>query len=225
MFKTFRIFIGYDKRETIAYHVLSQSIMENSSVPVSITPIKLENLKKFYSRPKGPKDSTEFSISRFLTPYLSNYQGYSLFLDCDFVVKGDIFELIKIIKKNPRKTLWCVKHKHIPKEKKKFLNEKQLKYKRKNWSSFVIYNNSKCKMLTPKLVSRADGLYLHQFKWTKDKNIGSLPKEWNVLVSYQKIPKKFKALHFTKKGPQFKKYKNCRGSHHWHVYNKLLSTR
>ena len=49
MFKTFRIFIGYDKRETIAYHVLSQSIMENSSVPVSITPIKLEKLKKFYS--------------------------------------------------------------------------------------------------------------------------------------------------------------------------------
>ena len=55
MFKTFRIFIGYDKRETIAYHVLSQSIMENSSVPVSITPIKLENLKKFYSKPKGPQ--------------------------------------------------------------------------------------------------------------------------------------------------------------------------
>ena len=222
MTKPLNVFIGYDKREKIAYHVLSQSIIENSSVPVSITPIKLENLKKFYNRKKGKKDSTEFSISRFLTPYLSNFKGYSLFLDCDFIVKGDLAELVRIIKKNKKYVMWCVKHNHNPKEKIKFLGEKQLNYKKKNWSSFVVYNNSKCKKLTPKFVAKANGLYLHQFKWTKDRLIGSLPKAWNILVGYDKIPKSFKALHFTKGGPYFNKYKNSPGSKYWHFYKNLL---
>ena len=219
---TFKIFIGYDKREKIAYHVLSQSIIENSSVPVSITPIKLENLKKFYKRRKGLKDSTEFSISRFLTPYLSNYKGYSLFLDCDFIINGDIAKLLSIIKKDKNKALWCVKHKHSPKETKKFLGEKQLKYDKKNWSSFVIYNNKKCKILTPKFVSRASGLYLHQFRWTKNNLIGSIPRTWNILVGYDKIPKKFNALHYTSGGPYFKEFESLESSKYWHEYKRLI---
>ena len=218
----FRVFIGYDNRERIAYHILSKSIIENSSIPVTITPIKLENLKKFYRRKKGLKDSTEFSISRFLTPYLSNYEGYSLFLDCDFIVKGDIAKLLTIIKKDKNKVLWCVKHKHNPRETKKFLGEKQLKYNKKNWSSFVIYNNAKCKILKPSFVAKTNGLYLHQFKWTKDSLIGSLPNSWNILVGYQKIPKKFNALHYTKGGPYFKESKNCSGAKYWFKHYKDL---
>jgi len=217
-----KIFIGYDSREKIAFHVLSQSIIENSSIPVVITPIKLENFRKFYKRKKGLRDSTEFSISRFLTPYLSNYKGYSLFLDCDFIVKGDIAKLVKFVRKDKNKALWCVKHNHNPNETIKFLGEKQLKYNRKNWSSFVIYNNKKCKILTPKFIEKANGLYLHQFKWTKDSSIGSLPKSWNVLVGYDKIPKNFKALHYTEGGPYFKKYRNSLGSKYWHYYRKLI---
>lgn len=53
--KPFKIFIGYDPREKIAFHVLSQSILENSSIPVTITPIYLNNLKKFYKRKKKNK--------------------------------------------------------------------------------------------------------------------------------------------------------------------------
>ena len=218
----FRVFIGYDNREKIAYHVLSQSIIENSSIPVTITPIKLENLKKFYKRKKGLKDSTEFSISRFLTPYLSNYEGYSLFLDCDFIVKGDIAKLLRIIAKDKQKVLWCIKHNHNPIETRKFLGEKQLKYNRKNWSSFVIYNNKKCKVLTPKFIAKANGLYLHQFQWTKDNLIGSLPSAWNILVGYQKITKRFNALHYTNGGPYFDKFRNCEGSKYWYKYKNLI---
>jgi len=213
----FKIFIGYDNRETIAYHVLSHSIISKSSIPVTITPIKLENLKIFYNRKKGKKDSTEFSISRFLTPYLSNFEGYSLFLDCDFIVNADIADLFKVIKKDPNKTVWCVKHKNYkPKDKRKFLNERQLPYEKKNWSSFVVYNNAKCRMLTPSFVSKSNGLFLHQFKWIKDNQIGFLPKEWNILVGEQKIPKNFKALHFTLGGPYFKKYSKTKGSRYWY---------
>ena len=42
--KPFKIFIGYDPREKIAFHVLSQSIIENSSIPVSISHINLKIL-------------------------------------------------------------------------------------------------------------------------------------------------------------------------------------
>ena len=96
--RPFKIFIGYDPREKIAFHVLSQSIIEHSSIPVSISPINLNNLKKFYKRKKRVKDSTEFSISRFLTPYLSDYKGYSLFVDCDFIIRDDVAKLLKIVK-------------------------------------------------------------------------------------------------------------------------------
>ena len=97
MVKSLKIFIGYDSREKIAYHVLTQSIIDNSSIPLNISPINLRNLKCFYNRPKVKKHSTEFSISRFLTPYLSNYKGYSLYLDCDFIILEDIAKLIKFI--------------------------------------------------------------------------------------------------------------------------------
>jgi len=142
----FKIFIGYDNREKIAFHVLSHSIIKYSSIPVSITPINLSNLRKFYNRPKGPLDSTEFSISRFLTPYLSNFDGYSLFLDCDFIVKSDVAELFNLATKDKKKVVWCVKHNYVSKIKKKFLNEKQLPYQKKKIGQallFIIIQNVK----------------------------------------------------------------------------------
>jgi len=217
------IFIGFDKRESIAFSVLSYSILKNSSIPVSITPINLDNFKKFYRRKKGSKDSTDFSISRFLAPSLSEYKGYSLFLDCDFIVNDDIAKILPIISKDKSKAVWCVKHNYIPKHKRKFLNEKQLAYQKKNWSSFMVFNNSKCKKLTPKYVEQANGLYLHQFKWLKSENlIGKLPSTWNVLVGEQKIPKNFKALHYTLGGPYFKKFRNCKGSKYWFKFKKEM---
>ena len=217
-----KIFIGYDHREKIAFHVLSHSIISNSSIPVTITPINLKNLKRFYNRPRGKKDSTEFSISRFLTPYLSNYSGFSLYLDCDFIIMGDVAKPIQFISKKSNKALWCVKHKYKPKNRRKFLREKQFIYAKKNWSSFMLFNNKKCKILTPKYISKANGLKLHQFKWTKENLIGSLPKNWNVLVGEQKIPKKINAIHYTLGGPYFKKYSKCEGSKFWFQYKKEI---
>jgi hypothetical protein len=224
MQNSIKVFIGYDSREKIAYHVLSQSIIENSSIPVSINPINLKNIKQIYKKKKAKIHSTEFSISRFLTPYLSNYEGYSLFLDCDFVMIGDIAELLNIVKKDKNKSVWCVQHKDYSHQlkKTKFLNEIQLPYAKKNWSSFMVFNNQKCKILTPGVVSKKSGLFLHQFKWTDESKIGKLPKNWNILSGEQKIPKKIKAIHFTLGGPYFSKYKNCDGSKYWFYYRKLM---
>ena len=217
-----KIFIGYDSREKIAFHVLSNSIIANATIPVSITPINLNNLKRFYNRPRGKNESTEFSISRFLTPYLSNFEGYSLYLDCDFIMLENVAKLLKFVAKKSNKTLWCVKHKYKPRDRTKFLKEKQFIYTKKNWSSFMLFNNKKCKILTPKFISNAHGLDLHQFKWTSENLIGSLPKNWNVLIGEQKIPKKFNALHYTLGGPYFKKYSKCEGSKFWFKYKKQI---
>lgn len=218
-----KVFIGYDQREISAYHVLVQSILKYSNEPLSFTPLNLKNFNKFYKRKKGAKDSTEFSISRFLTPFLSNYKGYSIYMDCDMLVLADISKLIKLIKSKPNYDVWCVKHKHVVKNQKKFLNEKQLNYDKKNWSSFMIFNNKNCKILTPKKVEKSHGLYLHQFKWTTDKKIGSLPKEWNTLSGYQKITPNTKNIHYTEGGPYFYKYRKCKGASSWFKIKKEIS--
>ena len=53
--------------------------------------------------------------------------------------------------------------------------------------NFMIFNNKRCKKLTPTFLEKINGLYLHQFKWIKkDQEIGNLPKRWNVLIGEQK---------------------------------------
>ncbi len=115
-----RIFIGYDPKEEVAFHVLSASIMRRTSTPVSITPISLDTLKSVFKRDRNPLQSTEFSFSRFLTPFLSDYQGWSIFMDCDMLVLDDITNLWNL--RDEKYALMCVHHNHTPKEQLKFLN-------------------------------------------------------------------------------------------------------
>src|SRR5690554_5675645 len=105
-----RVFIGYDPVEAVAYNVLQHSIHERSSHPVSFTPIRLSHLKGIFTRERDPKQSTEFSFSRFLTPYLSDYQGWSLFMDCDVLCRTDIARLWDL--RDDRYAVMVVKHDH-----------------------------------------------------------------------------------------------------------------
>ena len=47
---TIRVFIGYDSREAVAFDVLAHSIQRNATQPVSITPVKLEQLEGTFRR-------------------------------------------------------------------------------------------------------------------------------------------------------------------------------
>lgn len=210
-----RVFIGYEPKEEIAYHVLASSIMRRSSQPVQITPIILNSLTEIFNRERNPLQSTEFSFSRFLTPYLSGYDGWSIFMDCDMLVLDDIANLWNL--RNEQYALMCVHHEHVPKEKLKFLNQTQTKYERKNWSSVMLLNNARCKALTPEYVETATGLDLHRFRWLKDEEIGVIPGRWNHLVDYDPhLPiEKISNLHFTEGGPYFEQYKNCGYSENW----------
>ena len=214
------IFIGYDSKVKIAYHVLAESILRNSSTPVTISPINLSNLKNIYTRKQDPLASTEFSFSRFLVPHLMNYNGWAIFMDSDMVMLSDITELWNL--KNEDYAIQVCKHDYTPKSKHKFLGNNQTIFAKKNWSSLMLMNCSKCKTLTTEYVNTKSGLELHQFKWLDENLIGSIPLEWNWLVGEYPYKKDVYNVHFTEGGPYFKDYKNTEYANEWfNIYNMI----
>jgi len=214
-----KIFIGYDDRERVAYHVLSHSILRRATVPVEIAPLNRNTLRGIYDRPRGEHESTDFSLSRFIVPYLCDYQGWAIFMDCDMVCRGDIADLARWMTMRTRWTssVHLVKHAYDPDPEDKFLGQKQTVYEQKNWSSVMLFNNHLCRNLTPEFVNTAPGLALHQFKWTERDKIGDLPKAWNYLVGEknQCLPDEAKLIHFTRGSPCFAEFANCEFADLW----------
>lgn len=211
-----RVFIGYDPRESVSYHVAAHSILSRSSIPVEITPLALVNLGGDFKRERNPLQSTDFSFTRFLVPYLCGYTGWSVFMDCDVLVRTDIAELGKLCNlANFYKAVFVVKHDYQPVDRVKFLGETQTPYGKKNWSSVMLFNNYRCRKLTPEFVNKAPGLALHQFTWIEEDQIGSLEPHWNHLVGEQPPNPHAKIVHFTRGGPWFQEYKDCEFSDEW----------
>jgi hypothetical protein len=58
----------------------------------------------------------------------------------------------------------------------------QTSYARKNWSSCILWNcGHDAHAGTLERVNRWRGLWLHQFRWLQDEDIGALPAGWNWL--------------------------------------------
>jgi hypothetical protein len=212
-----RVFIGYDSREAVAWHVLAHSIMRRASRPVSLHPLVLSELRGIgYTRPKADSESTEFSISRFLVPLLSDFEGVSVFMDCDMLCLADVHELVDGLVIEDDVALWVAKHDYVPKYETKFLGNKQVSYPKKNWSSLMVFNNAACRKLTRHYVENAPASELHQFKWLKPgQRIGELPLEWNWLVGEYDPNWNAKMLHFTLGGPWFEEYEGCDHAGAW----------
>jgi hypothetical protein len=209
-----QVCIGYDPREAVAFSVLAYSIHARATQPVSIAPLMLSQLKGVLTRERHPLQSTDFSFSRFLTPYLSGYTGWSVFMDCDMLMQDDIARLWAL--RDERYAVMVVKHVHIPKETTKFLGEPQTRYEKKNWSSVMLFNNAKCRALTADYVNTASGLDLHQFKWLDDDAlIGELPDCWNHLVGYNPPRSDAALVHYTLGGPYFAQYADCEYAAQW----------
>lgn len=216
-----RVFIGYDPREAVAFNVLSYSIHRRASTPVTIAPVMLSQLEGVYTREQHPLQSTAFSFSRFLTPWLSEYTGWSLFTDCDMLMREDVAKLWQL--RDERYAVMAVKHVHVPREREKFLGMPQTRYEKKNWSSVMLFNNARCRALTPEYVSSATGLELHQFKWlASDDEIGALPKAWNHLVGYDPPRADAALVHFTLGGPYFSAYAGCEYADAWREERDLM---
>lgn len=218
-----QVFIGYDPKETVAYHVLAHSILRRASIPVSIAPVMQSQLRGFYTRGRGPTESTEFSLTRFLVPALSGYRGWSLFMDCDMLCRADVAELAGCIERSADKAVLVCQHDYTPKTERKFLGQVQTRYPRKNWSSLMLFNNERCRALTPDYVNSASGLDLHRFHWIGDDAIGSLPLEWNWLVGEYALNPGAKIAHFTLGGPYFDDYRDCDYADEWREELRLAT--
>ena len=218
-----RVFIGYDSRETVAYGVLAHSINARASEPVTIAPVMLDQLGGIFRRERNPLQSTEFSFSRFLVPYLCGFKGWAVFMDCDMLMMDDVANLWKL--RDERYAVQVVKHEHVPKEDVKFLGAVQTKYVKKNWSSVMLMNCARCTALTPEFVNRASGLELHQFKWLgDDSRIGALPAKWNHLVDYDPPRRDAALVHFTQGGPWFDAYRGVEYSDEWFAERDLMNS-
>jgi len=215
-----RVFIGYDPREEVSFHVLARSIEARASEPVMVVPISLRQLA-WFDRRRDEKQSTDFSFSRFLVPYLSGFDGWSVFMDCDMLCRGDIAELWAL--QDDRYAVQCVKREHVPREGTKFLGAVQTAYAKKNWSSVMLMNNARCRALVPGYVNTASGLQLHQFQWLgSDALIGGLPRQWNHLVGYDEPDEDAKLVHYTLGGPWFEDTKDCEYAAEWRKERDLM---
>ena len=224
MNQSMRVYIGWDSREPVAFSVLAHSIWSRTNLPVSITPLKLSGLGTIYRRERGSTESTEFSLTRFLVPYLSDYEGVSLFLDCDMLCQCDIAELWAYALIHPEKAVHVCQHDYTPKSSVKFLNQQQTAYPRKNWSSLMLFNNALCKSLTPEYVNTATGLELHRFMWTQDHLIGNLPLGFNWLIGEYPKNENAQIYHWTLGGPWFSEYRNSDHSKLWHHEQSRMYT-
>lgn len=213
-----KVFIGFDPVESVAWHTMANSILTRSSRPVAIVPVNLANLKSLYTRERDPKQSNEFSFSRFLVPHLCNYQGLALFFDCDMMLRTDIASIFDATLVQPDKAVYVVKHDYEPRDDIKYLNTVQYKYPRKNWSSVVLWNcaHPANRAVTPDFVNTASAMELHRFTWLQDSEIGELDIRWNWLVGeYDQPPNDVKNVHWTVGGPYFHEYKNSDFSEEW----------
>ena len=232
------IYIGYDSRTPDASKVCEESIRENiedmegqffhdstrynlkKELDVEIHLIDAKELQEegLYWRTSDGKESTEFTYTRFLTPYLSQYQGISVFMDCDFMWRSNIFELLYFI--NPEKAVSVCKHDYTPAGSVKMDGKVQTTYPRKNWSSLMVFNNEhpSTRKLSPEVVSTETGMFLHRLQWADDSEIGSIPVTYNWLQGDYSYNDDAKAVHFTNGGPWYEHMKNIEYSDEWRYY-------
>lgn len=228
-----RVFIGYDPREDDAYKVARHSIEARSSIPVLVTPIREQRLRMagMYRRPysitknngavqryddlDGKPFSTDFSFTRFLVPAMQQWDGWAVFVDCDFLFLADIAELFA--QRDETVAVKVVKRDYVPRESVKMDGQIQALYPRKNWSSLILWN---CeypvnKRLTPDVVNGQTGSWLHGFSWLMDDEIGSLDPAWNWLEGESSPDLAPKAVHYTRGGPWLDDYKTVAYADDW----------
>jgi len=220
------IFLGYDPREAIVYHVCSNSIIRKSSQPVSLNPLALSLLNNYEE--SHTDGSNHFIYSRFLVPSLMDYNSWAIFIDGDMILREDISELWDL--RDDSKAVMVVKHDYKTKMKKKYLDSPNEDYPRKNWSSVIMWNcgHPANKCVTPEFVEDSSGAQLHRFTWLNDELVGELPIEWNWLPDEFGENKNANLIHYTLGAPSFHDFAKTPMGSEWHkerIYTEYCQQR
>ena len=232
-----KVFIGWDQRDALAYRVCEKSILDNATIPVEIIPLKEWELRQkgCYWRPyrvdgkgqmwddrDGCPFSTNFSFTRFCVPWLMDYKDeWVVFCDADMLWQADVAELMTYT--DEKNAVICVKHDYRPKEQHKMDGVLQTIYQRKNWSSLMLMNPSRCKNLTAYAVNNMTGTWLHSMCWADEDRIGGLHESWNFLVgTTDPNIAKPKILHYTLGTPDMAGWEHTEyAAEWWEIASKL----
>jgi lipopolysaccharide biosynthesis glycosyltransferase len=209
-----RIFIGYDPEQDIASEVLEYSLEKHTTEPLDLRRLDAEKLTEF-DRPVDPLASTPFTYTRFLVPYLCDYEGIALFMDSDMLALGDISELFHLPMEGL--ALRVRKHDYNPEETEKMGGRTQTQYPRKNWSSLMLMNCAELGAWTKEAAETESGAWLHRFTPIPDEKIGDISEEWNQL---DHIQGECKLLHYTSGGPWLKGCEDADHADLWHQYRE-----
>ncbi len=190
---TLKVYVGFDPRQPVAFTVALYSLMSHASKPISVTPLDLSTL------PIKRRGLTEFTYSRFLVPWLCDYQGRALFVDSDVMFRTDVHQIPQT-----DDAIQVVKSAKIY-----------------EWPSVMLFNCEKCKVLTPEFIENEKALMACGWAET----VGELPPEWNHLVGYYPPNPDAKLVHFTQGIPCFDETYNDEHGEEWRkVRDYALST-
>ena len=213
--KPFNIYIGYDSRHQqlpiIAKNSIEETIKRGMGNGHLVDEMMFIPEIKFLDKSKIPEynreyanQSTEFTYSRFLIPYLENYEGFSMFIDDDFIFEKSLLPMFYYL--HPDDAVACIQYPQYKHDSTKFDGEINIDYPCKLWSSLMIFNNGHedCKKLTPEVINTWTGKQLHQFEWT-DK-ISKIPEKYIFTEGYDDPKTKwdFNGIHYTRGGPWVK---------------------
>lgn len=213
------LFIGHDDREAVGTHVFLASVLQNSTVPVSITPLHKPMLRRAFGGDVG-EGTNAFTMSRFLIPFLMGWNGTAIFMDgADMLMRADISELEAL--RDPYKAVQVVKHDYESNASRKYVGTKMeadnLPYKRKQWASVMLINCSHYawRRMTPSFIVKGNKLEALSFAWCPEQYIGDLPIEWNWLVDEHGPSDSAKVLHWTQGVPLFAAYSHQPHAEEW----------
>ena len=227
-----RVFIGWDPRDHAAYTVAVQSLLHHASVPVEIIPLVDRDLRRrgaywraysvdhrgqMWDATDSKPFSTQFSFTRFLVPYLEDYADrWVLFTDADVMWRADVADLFGEVRVGQGHHLMVVKHDYRPREREKMDGVLQTVYERKNWSSVMLINPSKCQTWDRFAVNNWAGGLLHQFSgFLVDEEIGEIGAEWNWLEGHTSPDIEPKLVHYTRGSPDMPGHEDAAYADEW----------
>lgn len=206
------VWLGYDLQFIDNIPKLVESICRHTE-DVKINFLIKDKIKSL-TRQNDKDQSTDSAYTRWMVPFLADYTGWHLYIDSDTLICDDIKKLWNL--RDDSKSVMVVKHNAKHNQGVKFNGHYQSDYERKNWSSVMLFNAERCKILSPELINNTgSGLYLHQFKWLDDSLIGELPNRWNHLVGIDKPNPYPGIIHWTLGGPWFDKFSNVEHAEKW----------
>lgn len=206
------LFLGYDKREAVGYHVCVESLIRTATAPFTVAPV-------FGDRRDGTND---FIYSRFLVPYLCDYQGWAIFADgSDMLFREDIAHLWALRSARNAHAVLVVQRHYKTRHPRKYIGTDMESHNRdypcKNWSSLMLFNcaHPANRVLTPEYIRQHGGEHLHTFGWLPSSAVGALPARWNVLMGEEGEDAECAVAHYTLGIPFFNHYKKCTRSKEW----------